>query len=149
MAEAFGAVSSAVQLAALCHSLLRLTRRMKGASSTIQGYQAELQEIRVLATSISHNPLLQTREIEALTGSVLAMIQGTNLKAVLQKRRLFRTIFLFCNEEKLRHILEAIERQKLSLCLGIGQIQSTALYEIKREMEVMGGRRPRLKAMTG
>lgn len=137
MAEVLGVVSAATQLASLCGSLLSLLKKIKSWPSTLQSYQIQLRDISLLSTSIAHNPLLQTLEIESLTQSLLALLSKANLSSLLQKHKVFRVWYLLFKEQDLLDTLSAVERQKLSLCLSIESIQSIALYEIRTDIQSM------------
>ncbi|KAJ2975443.1 hypothetical protein NQ176_g5515 [Zarea fungicola] len=78
-------------------------------------------------------------EIQYLTQSLISLITNANLDSVLQKHRIVRVLHLFYREQNLLDTLSAVERQKLSLCLTIEQIQSTTLYEIKADLRIMAG----------
>lgn len=137
MAEVLGVVSAATQLATLCCSLLRVMKKIKGAGLTLQNYELQLQDLSLLSSSISRNPLLQTSEIGTLTQSLLSLISQANLTFVLKKHRIIRTLYILCKERDLVDTLTAVERQKLSLCLSIEQIQSDTLYEIRASIQDM------------
>ncbi|OAA70064.1 hypothetical protein LEL_09880 [Akanthomyces lecanii RCEF 1005] len=137
MAEVLGVVSAAAQLATLCCSLLRVMKKIKGAGLTLQNYELQLQDLSLLSSSISRNPLLQTSEIGTLTQSLLSLISQANLTFVLKKHRIIRTLYILCKERDLVDTLTAVERQKLSLCLSIEQIQSDTLYEIRASIQDM------------
>ncbi|KAJ4154919.1 hypothetical protein LMH87_000190 [Akanthomyces muscarius] len=145
MAEVLGVVSAAAQLATLCCSLLRVMAKLKGAGLTLQNYQLQLQDLSLLSNSISRNPLLQTSEIGTLTQSLLSLIRQANLTFVLQKHRIIRTLYILCRERDLVETLTAVERQKLSLCLSIEQIQSDALFEIRASIQDMSYEMPNVK----
>lgn len=142
MAEVLGVVSAAAQLATLCCSLLRVMKKLKGAGLTLQSYQLQLRDLSLLSNSISRNPLLQTSEIESLTQSLLSLISQTNLTVVLRKHRIIRTLYILCREKDLLETLTAVERQKLSLCLTIEQIQSDVLFEIRANIQDMSYEQP-------
>ncbi|KAJ2975441.1 hypothetical protein NQ176_g5517 [Zarea fungicola] len=137
MAEVLGVVSAATQLASLCGSILSLLKKIKSWPSTLQSYNIQLRDISLLSISIAHNPLLQTLEIESLTQSLLALISKANLSSLLQRHKVFRGLYLLFKEQDLLDTLTAVERQKLSLCLSIEQIQSVALYEIRTDIQSM------------
>lgn len=145
MAEVLGVVSAAAQLATLCCSLLRIMKQIKSAGLTLQNYQLQLQDLSLLSNSISRNPLLQTSEIGTLTQSLLSLISQANLTFILQKHRIIRTLYILCRERDLLETLTAVERQKLSLCLSIEQIQSDALFEIRANIQDMSYEKPNVK----
>lgn len=137
MAEVMGVMSAAAQLTTLCCSLLRVLKNIKEAPLTLQNYGLQLQDLSLLSSSISRNPLLQTGEVETLTQSIHFLISQANLTFVLKKHKIVRVLYFLCNERALLDTLSAVERQKLSLCLSIEQIQSQALYDIRASLQEM------------
>lgn len=137
MAEVFGVVGVAAQLSSICFSLIERLKQIKGASSTLQKYHNQLQELSFISESISNNPLLQTPEINILTESLVSLIRQTCLTDILKRHRLVRGFFLVQNESDLAKTFQALERQKLSLCLSIEQVQAKTLHQIQVDVSAI------------
>lgn len=131
MAEVLGVVGVAAQLSSICFSLIDRLKDIKGASSTLQKYHNQLQQLSFVSDSILNNPLLQTPEIIILTESLVSLIRQTRLADILKRHHLVRVFFLVQKESDLAKIFQALERQKLSLCLSIEQVQAKTLHQIQ------------------
>lgn len=137
MAEVLGVVGVAAQLSSICFSLIERLKKIKGASSTLQKYHNQLQELSFISDCISNNPLLQTPEINRLTESLVSLIRQTCLANILKRHRLVRVFFLVQNESDLARTFQALERQKLSLCLSIEQVQARTLHQIQVDVAAL------------
>jgi hypothetical protein len=134
MAEAFGVVAGASQLATTCVSLINLMKKIKGGSSSLQNYQQKLEEVRNLSKAISENPLLQTAEVEVCTFALLSVVHKNGLETVLDKPRFLQSISFLHRERQLSEAFQAIEREKSSLALVIHNLQARALHHIQTNM---------------
>lgn len=137
MVDIAGVASTANQLATTCSSIAGLLKRINRASSTLQNYHQQLQQIGSLSTAISLNPLLQTSEIQTLTSSLHKLISKTNLDSILRRNSLIRTIYLLQKEKDLCNTLASVERQKVNLGLTIEHIQAQALFRIQTDINNM------------
>jgi hypothetical protein len=134
MAEAFGVIAGASQLAMTCLSLINLMKKIKGAPSALQDYQRKLEEVRNLSQAISENPLLQTPEVEIYTLALLSVVHDNGLKSILDKPRFLQSISFLHRQRQLSEAFQAIEREKSSLALVIHNQQARALHHIQSNM---------------
>lgn len=137
MAEVFGVVAAATQLAGACLSLIDLMAKIKGATGTLLRYQHQFQELHNLSLSISQNPLLQTDEVFSHTQSLLLFIQHISLEPLLQKGLVSRTWGLLRRDQYLAETSKVLEQRKSSLSLIISDIQARALYDIRSNLRSM------------
>lgn len=137
MAEVVGVVAAAAQLATASLSLLKMTRKIKGASKTLRNYDRNLQELHSLSCSISQNPLLQTPEIGACTDSILSVLEANSLASLIQKNRWHRTWAFISREQDLQDTFVILEQRKASLSLVIEHLQARALHEIQSDVRNM------------
>ncbi|KAG7402528.1 hypothetical protein Forpe1208_v017147 [Fusarium oxysporum f. sp. rapae] len=110
---------------------------MKGGRSTLKDYHKQLQELQILSTTISKNPLLQTPEIGAQTDALLRTIENNCLASLQKRGRVFLALGLWYKEQDIIDIFVNLERQKSSLSLAIELIQSKALSEIQTDIRAM------------
>ncbi|KAH6686323.1 hypothetical protein F5X68DRAFT_15224 [Plectosphaerella plurivora] len=137
MAEIFGAVASASQLAVMTMGLLNTIKKIKAGSKTLKRYQQQLQEVQVLSETISRNPLLQTPDVDYHTRSILVNISQNNLEHRLQRGWLSRTYTFLYKDRDLVEFFIILDRQKSSLSLVIENIQSRALHQIQSDIRAM------------
>ncbi|KAJ6784925.1 hypothetical protein PWT90_10604 [Aphanocladium album] len=137
MVEVLGVVSAAAQLATLCSSSLRMINKMKSAGPTLQRYQIQFEELRLLSKSISDTPLLQTGEVEEATKCLLILTSGLNLCRILEKNRILRGWYLFSRKQELVNSIIAIEQQKHTLSFVIRQVQNNTLYKMSQDIRDM------------
>jgi hypothetical protein len=134
MAEAFGVIAGASQLAMTCLSLIDLMKKIKGAPSALQDYQRKLEEVCSLSQAISKNPLLQTPEVEVYTLALLSVVHNNGLKSILEKPRFLQSISFLHRQRQLSEAFQSIEREKSSLALAIHNQQARALHRIQSKM---------------
>jgi hypothetical protein len=134
MAETFGVIAGASQLAMTCLSLIDLMKKIKGGPSALQNYQQKLEEVRNLSEAISENPLLQIPEVEVYTFALLSVVHNNGLKDILDKPRFLQSISFLHRQRQLSEAFQAIEREKSSLALVIHNQQARALHQMQSNM---------------
>lgn len=137
MAEVVGVVAAAVQLATASLSLLEMTRKIKGASRTLQNYHNHFQELHSLSNSISENPLLQTPEIGSCTESILSIVKANNLASLIQKKRWHHAWAFISRDKDLQDTFVILEQRKATLSLVIEHLQAKALHNIQFDIRAM------------
>lgn len=142
MAEVFGVVAGAVQLAATCLSLVEFTKKIKGASSSLRNYQRQLQEVRSLSEAIFANPLLQTPEVGNYICSLLTLVNEQDLRPLIERGRLLRSWAFLSKDRELSEIFDCVERSKTTLALLIHNLQAQAIHHIQADIQVMAHQQP-------
>lgn len=137
MAEVLGAVAAAAQLTATCLALIELTKGIKRRSSTLRNYQDQLAQLNHLSVNISNNPLLQTKDIELHTRSIISLLSQHTLQSPPKKNRASQILLFFTQERSIARLFGDLERHKTTLSLIINEIQSGALHEIKSNLTIM------------
>ncbi|KAK1722842.1 uncharacterized protein BDZ83DRAFT_653544 [Colletotrichum acutatum] len=140
MAEIIGVAAAASQLAVSCFSILELMKKIKEAPSALKNYQTHLQELYDLSTSISLNPLLQTKEIGVQTLSLQTIVNQYDIEPILGRSRLLQSLGFLRKERDLKNTLDVLERRKSHLSLIIHNIEASTLHQIHSDIRVMANR---------
>ncbi|KAK1477715.1 hypothetical protein CTAM01_15100 [Colletotrichum tamarilloi] len=140
MAEIVGVAAAASQLAVSCFAILELMKKIKDAPSALKDYQTHLQELCDLSTSISLNPLLQTKEIGSQTLSLQAIVNQYDIESILSRSRLLQSLGFLRKERDLKNTLNILERRKSHLSLIIHNIEASTLHQIQSDIRVMANR---------
>ncbi|KAK1545120.1 hypothetical protein CPAR01_02622 [Colletotrichum paranaense] len=140
MAEIVGVAAAASQLAVSCFAILELMKKIKEAPSALKDYQTHLQELYDLSTSISLNPLLQTKEIGSQTLSLQAIVNQYDIESILSRSRLLQSLGFLRKERDLKNTLNILERRKSHLSLIIHNIEASTLHQIQSDIRVMANR---------
>jgi hypothetical protein len=142
--EAFGAVASAAQLAAICiqitESLIVFYSKLVDAPKSITRRKEHITQLMEIAQLIQRSPALQT----TLTTSILASInkeaqdlQDILTRATPMKGRLNRSMKLVgytFREKQIQSIWTRLEGDKTILLLGLSCIDSTLMQSIGHEL---------------
>lgn len=137
MAEVFGVVAAATQLAGVSLKLIDLTANIKGATERLSKYQAQLQDLHDLSLSISQNPLLQTAEVNDHTRSLLVFVEHSSLEFLLQKNIWSRTWGFLRRDRFLSQTFNHLEQRKSSLSLLVSDLQARALFDIRSDLRLI------------
>lgn len=137
MAEPFGILASAAQLASYCAGIWRLMQDIKGSTSSLQKYQREIKELQSLSESIAGNEIFHTSDIRGLVQSILTAISLLDLTALLQKPRIYRTWVFLIKKGDLLDLFDIIEKKKSSLALHMHLVQAETLNDIKTDISTM------------
>ncbi|KAK1703993.1 hypothetical protein BDP67DRAFT_584148 [Colletotrichum lupini] len=140
MAEIVGVAAAASQLAVSCFAILELMKKIKDVPSALKDYQTHLQELCDLSTSISLNPLLQTKEIGSQTLSLQAIVNQYDIESILSRSRLLQSLGFLRKERDLKNTLNILERRKSHLSLIIHNIEASTLHQIQSDIRVMANR---------
>jgi hypothetical protein len=106
MAEVFGIVGTAAQLASFCGGIWTLLQDIKTSKSTLQQLQQQIEELRTLSNVIIENKVFHTYGIQALVKSILDTVTAIDLTPLIRKHTIGRTWAFLTKKGYLLHIFE-------------------------------------------
>ena len=134
MAEAVGVVAAALQLSATCLSILEFIKKVQEGPAALRDYQNQLEQVRGISKAVSSNPLLQTPEVAALTGSLLEIINKNNIKSLIQRRRIPLSLLFLLKEKEILDASASLERTTTYLTLIVNNLLAHSLYRLECNM---------------
>ncbi|KAJ2984013.1 hypothetical protein NQ176_g259 [Zarea fungicola] len=130
MTDVLAVISAATRLAAWAVELMGVVEDLKEASTELESYRQQLNDLKKLATSISENPVLQTDEIQGCIKSILDLKQD-KLATITTKNKVQRVIYFRSHDKTISKVFAELEQRKLSLSLAINVAGSNTLQGIQ------------------